>query len=306
MTRTRPLARHRIGAVFATVMALAPFVAHASGAVDLYYERSLMSAADARCGLFTPEIAAALNASAAQARGAALRAGMDGQSLGQIASRAKAKAGVVACRSSDLVTAAGRVRTAFDGYSRMLRMIFPGDITSWRADRTLPVDGPAWRLSQTAALTGGGGLTFGMIGQRGQPAQLVAMVDLGGGPSPYAARLLVRDPGRAPGPYLGAILVSSISRLPLTSRAPPRYAAQVFAAESRGPADVRLLPAGLKSATAFGFPAAAIDAIAGLDPREAITVELVFPGRTGDVVRQAYVEVGDFAAGRAFLTLARR
>jgi hypothetical protein len=40
-----------------------------------------------------------------------------------------------------------------------------------------------------------------------------------------------------------------------------------------------------------------------LDPREAVAVEFLF---SGDRVRTAYVEVGDFAAGRAFLQVAAR
>ena len=34
---------------------------------------------------------------------------------------------------------------------------------------------------------------------------------------------------------------------------------------------------------------------------ESVTVEFVFQGAGGDLVKTAYVEVGDFAAGRAFL-----
>jgi hypothetical protein len=87
---------------------------------------------------------------------------------------------------------------------------------------------------------------------------------------------------------------------------PPRWAALAFAAQARDDADATLLPAGAKSATAFRFPPQAIDAIAALDPREAVAVEFLYAGRAGDVARQAYVEVGDFAAGRAFLAAARR
>ncbi len=62
----------------------------------------------------------------------------------------------------------------------------------------------------------------------------------------------------------------------------------------------------METALAFRFPAAASDAVAALDPRESVAVEFIFAGRAGDEVRTAYVEVGDFAAGRAFLTLAQR
>jgi hypothetical protein len=41
--------------------------------------------------------------------------------------------------------------------------------------------------------------------------------------------------------------------------------------------------------------------MAELDPREAVRVDFIFAGRDGDSVRTAYIEVGDFAAGRAFL-----
>src|SRR5438128_10711496 len=74
--------------------------------VDLYFERAVMAAADARCGLFTPEISAALAASAAQARGAALRAGAAPEQLRETGQAARAKAAAAVCGSPDLRTAA--------------------------------------------------------------------------------------------------------------------------------------------------------------------------------------------------------
>jgi hypothetical protein len=53
------------------------------------------------------------------------------------------------------------------------------------------------------------------------------------------------------------------------------------------------------------FPQEAAKAMAALDPRESATVELVFPTRTGERVQTALIEVGDFAAGRAFLAAGR-
>jgi len=64
------------GAVFVIL----PGAARAQPA-DLFYERTVMSAADSRCGLFTPEVSAALASAAAQARGAAIRAGTDPRDL---------------------------------------------------------------------------------------------------------------------------------------------------------------------------------------------------------------------------------
>jgi hypothetical protein len=74
-----------------------------------------------------------------------------------------------------------------------------------------------------------------------------------------------------------------------------------FNAEARSVAGRDLRPQGARSGVAFRFPVAAADALAGLDPRESVAIEFLFPGVGGDTVRTAYVEVGDFAAGRAFL-----
>jgi len=60
----------------------------ANGAEAALYERALMQRADARCRLFSPDIAAALAAAAAQARGAALRGGDDGATVAATTARA--------------------------------------------------------------------------------------------------------------------------------------------------------------------------------------------------------------------------
>ena len=69
------------------------------------------------------------------------------------------------------------------------------------------------------------------------------------------------------------------------------------------PAGPDLLPKGAASGWAFRFPDAAALELAGLDPRESVAVDFLFPG---DVTRRAYIEVGDFAAGRAFLQVSGR
>jgi flagellar biosynthesis/type III secretory pathway M-ring protein FliF/YscJ len=74
-------------------------------------------------------------------------------------------------------------------------------------------------------------------------------------------------------------------------------------AEARSEADRDLLGKGQDDGWAFRFPAQAARELARLDPREAVAVDFLFPG---DRVRRAYVEVGDFAAGRAFVQMAER
>ena len=88
---------------------------------------------------------------------------------------------------------------------------------------------------------------------------------------------------------------------PLADRTPVRAAARVILAGARADADPALRPAGARKAIAFRFPADTEQALQQLDPREAISVELLYPSDRGDLVHTAFVEVGDFDAGVAFL-----
>lgn len=83
----------------------APAVARAD-AVGAYYERTAMTEADRRCGLFAPPVALALTAARAQARGAALRGGASPDQLAQVSARATAKIAAADCASTDIRTAA--------------------------------------------------------------------------------------------------------------------------------------------------------------------------------------------------------
>jgi hypothetical protein len=278
---------------------LAPGFAQAQPA-DLYYERAVMSAADQRCGLFAPDVAAALAASTAQARGAALRAGTSSDLLRQTERAAEVKAALADCHSPDIATAATRVRSAFSGYAKLTHLTYAGDLAGWEADRGL---GRAvrWRLSQDTSF-GPDRMAFGLAGREGA-AGLIAAASFADGAQPYAARLVLRDAARAAQPYLARYGAGSTARLPLPLRLPPPLAQKAYAATARSAADPELLPKGATAGWAFRFPDAAAAELAALDPREAVAVEFLFPG---DIVRRAYVEVGDFAAGRAFLQVAAR
>jgi hypothetical protein len=299
MRRDRALA----GSALAAALLVAPAAAHAN-ALDAYYERSVMIAADQRCGLFTPDLGSALAAAQAQARGAALRSGATSDSLAQLERRAHDKAGASPCASPDIVKAADRVRGAFEGYSRLQRMNFPGDTSDWTADRNVSRSVPVWKLSQAARFAGNN-LVFGLAGKR-DSSVLLAVVSFPDNAQPYAARLIMRDASLAPEPYLNVIAAHPGGPLPPEARTPPRSATRGILAEARAPADPVLLPPGVRSGYAFRFPIAAVGALAALDPREAVAVEFLIAADPRDEVRTAYVEVGDFAAGRAFLTSAQR
>jgi len=281
--------------------------AFAAGPADLYYERAVMTAADQRCRLFAPNLGSALAMGAAQARGSALRAGIDPEVLAQVKSRANDAASGVACNSPDIATAAARVKTAFEGYSRLTRQDYPGVVAGWKAERLASASGLVWNLSQTTTM-GRDTLTFGLAGQDGG-ASLAAMTRFADGAQPYGARLVMRDPARAVRAYFDMRQGPQAS-LPLAARVAPRNLTRTWFAQGRTGADPLLVSArgqaSVAGYTVWRFPAAAAQALAELDPREAVQVEFLFNGPTGEVVRTAYVEVGDFAVGRAFLNLAQR
>jgi hypothetical protein len=281
------------------VSALSPGYADAQPA-DLFYERTVMSAADARCGLFTPDVGAALAAATAQARGAALRAGTSSDALRAVERSALAKASGADCRSADLATAAARVRTGFAGFARITRMNYAGDVAGWAVDRNISRS-LRWQLYQESTF-GPDRMAFGLAGRDGQGV-LLAVARFADGAEPYAARLVVRDSARSAQPYLVRFGGGSTAGLTLAQRLPPPSAQKTYAAAARAPTTPDLLPKGVTGGWTFRFSDAATAELAGLDPREAVAVEFLFPG---DVARRAYVEVGDFAAGRAFLKLAAR
>ena len=261
---------------------------------DFYRERVAMGAADARCRLFDAETASALAAGAAQARTAALRAGYAPGALDRAAADARAQTARMACDSAKLQQAAAGVRDAFRAYAGLERMVFPGLVEAWRADRIMPLQTAAWRLAQDS-FAGEDKVVFGLAGLGGVEAMTLSVAPADGA-RPYAARLLVRDAARLPEPVLPADRGA-----PLSARAPLQTAARVILADARSPADPALRPRGADKAVAFRFPPSARQALERLDPREAVSVEILYPSTQGDLVRTAFLEVGDFDAGVAFL-----
>lgn len=275
--------------LIAAALGLAAAPAQASGAAEgLYYERSLMLAAHARCGLFSAAEAGALAAGAAQARGAALRGGAAEATLAAARGRAEARARATDCRSTDLATAAGRVRQAFAGWARTPRMTFPGDDAAWAADRYRRAP---WRLIQSPAGDEAGAVAVAAGLSSDAPGLFTAAATFPAGQTPSTARLVLRDPRRSVGPWLAR---------PGVAATPPRSASRVFLASAREAAGEGLLPPRARGGLAFRFPAEAAEAIAALDPRERFLVEFVFPDAR---VRTVRLEVGDFAAGRAFVAM---
>jgi len=274
---TRRLIAAAVAAVLPTTALAAP--------QERYYERSFVLAANERCGLFQPQVSAALNAAAWQARGAALRAGADDRELAETARRARARAAATPCDSGELKTVGGRVETAFSGWSRTARMTFPGERSDWIANRAV-YSRPTWRLVQDSTV-GVSPIRLGVVGGLDRPDVVTAVAAWHGRPRPTGARIVLRDASVAPRPWLARALPPQAQRRAV-------WASSVAAAESE------LLPSGRDAGQAWRFPAVAAEAIGRLDPREAVAVEFVF--RDGSVARSIF-EAGDFAAGRAFLAM---
>jgi len=283
MTIGQTASKTKAALAAAAVLAL-PNIARA-GPAETYYERAFVVAADARCHLFAPRIDAALNAATAQARGAALRSGSGEADLAAAAARARSSAATVSCADPRLATVRARVDGAFSGWLRTPRMDFPGTRRPWSANRVRST-GANWRLRQ-ASVVGASPVAFGYAGKGDAPG-LTAVVSFVGRSRPYAARIVLRDPVRVSRPWL-----AGDGLVPVSARA-SLWATGVSAA------DPTLLAEGRRAGEAWRFPAATAAALERLDPRETFAVEFHF--RDGSVATTKF-EVGDFAAGRAFLAM---
>jgi hypothetical protein len=269
------------------------------------YERTLMERAGARCRLFRPDILFALGASAKQARGAAVRAGIPYGEIDGAQGRARAVADAVACDNHDLIVAADKLRKVFTDYAQLRSMVFPGQFADWRAERphpALPGKPSAimqWNLLQFAPI-GEKPTLFGLVSAQGGatfPAGLTVVSPKASAMTAATARLAMRDPAKTDQVYIDT------RRPGLAGRTPPRLLDQVFVARAKYAAPTALLPPGVGRGEAFVFPDAAAQAMAQLDPREAVRIDMVYATLAGERVETAVFEVGDFAAARAFLAI---
>ncbi len=299
MSIGRETARRRAakwtGAVAAAGLLVAPLSALA-GPLDLYIERTAMAAADLRCGFFDTGLRAALEAGRVQTRNAAMRGGASAEDLTRADVRARASAATVVCDAPAVSAAAAHVRDAFQGFAKLRQITYPGETADWRADRTASAEVHRWRLAQETDFNGGQ-MVFGLAGRNSQPV-LLALASFEDGRAPYSARLVLRDESRASRPYLDLR-----GDKDLTRRLPPAGALRTYAAEARSKAGLDLRPETMGAGWAFRFPQEAAARLSALHPREAVAVEFLF---AEGPPRRVYVEVGDFAVGRAFLQMAAR
>ena len=259
--------------------------AAAIGPEVAYAERSALLGADRTCGLFDPGLRAALEAATWQARGVLLRSGWSETRTDSLGRAATAEGGAKRCSDPAIATAARNARAGFTGWTRLMAMRFDGGARAWSARRISDRDGFYLRQDMTTPRNA----AFG-IRHEGTAAAVGFMLPLGvNEPPPSGARLYFRDRTRAP---RSAADLPGRTRNDLPSLAASRASSVTIWASAR-----RLDEAKDHRLAMFVFPNSVMDRIGALDPREAIEVEI--DGATG--VSRFYVEVGDFAAARAFL-----
>lgn len=270
--------------------AAAPLAALAQDRPDAreaFVERRGLLAADARCQLLAPSVRAAIEVGALQARGTLLRAGWTGLQMRDLERTVVSAAGARACDDARTIDAAAQAQASFGQWANAGAMSFPGWQRTWTARRAAE----GWRLSQ--AIDAPLEATFG-VRQSGAAQRLVLTLALARrAQPPGSVQLAMRDPARAPAPE-----VSLTQRMAWGSAAgaPLAGASRSFAATrslERGRNGERL--------AVFAFPDAAFAALVALDPRESVELRVA----SGRAVQRLYVEVGDVAAARAFLTLQR-
>jgi len=264
------------------ILFLAPLAAAADppDARAQYAERRGLLEADAACGLFDPTVRGALQIGAAQARGALLRGGWSDARVGELERAAVAAARARQCNDARTLEAAGRARDSFRAWTRTPSLTLPGDEREWRVQRR--PDPAGWLLVQDIAAP-----RRAAFGVRPGAVALVVPLPLGAR-APARASLIVRDVTQTRAPNLS---VPGRNARGLERGAPSLNAARRIHAQGR-----RIeTTAGLRSVV-FIFPPEVLTLLAGLDVRESAIVDL--DGQ------RLLIEIGDFAAARAFLALA--
>ena len=272
-------------ALLLAALALVPVTASAAPPEVAYAERSALLGADRTCGLFDPSLRAALEAATGQARGVLLRSGWTEEHADSLGRAATAEGGAKRCNDPAIATAARNARAGFTGWTRLMSMRFAGGASGWKASRIHDHDDFYLRQDVSTPRAA----IFG-IRQEGSHAAVGLMAPLvGAETAPAAARLYFRDRARAP--RSAADLPGRVST-GLASLAASRASSETVWASSR-----RVVTVKERRAAVFLFPDAVMGKIGALDPREALVLEV----DTAAGVARFYVEVGDFAAGQAFL-----
>lgn len=253
-----------------------------------YVERRGLLEADTQCRLFRSDIRAALEVGAMQARGSLLRAGWSNTQVRTLELAATSAARARACTDARTIASADTARRSFATWANAGTMEFPGWERTWIARRTATAS-PAWRLSQ--AIEAPIPAVFGVRQREARQSLTLVVTVARGQTAPASASLVLRDRQRAP---MREIALTQRISYGLAAGAPtPNNALTVPSTRT-----IERIEGG-RSQAVFTFPDTAFRDFVALDPRESVELR-VNDGRT---TQRLYVEVGDIAAARAFLTI---
>jgi hypothetical protein len=242
----------------------------------VYAERVAMRALGQRCNLFDVGAKRALGGFTAQARGAALRAGVEQAQLSLIANQATLAANGKSCQDHAVQQEASRVIAAHRSWRTQMTGVYPGLARSWLVDRT---GKDSWRSVQEL----GGGIRAGLVPSASGLSFALETPDV----SASGARVFLRDANRIGAPRVGQRLTP-----------PLRVGTTTYVAGTSRPADTRArIGVPPRAGTMLLFNDAATRAILQADPRDSFEVEIIT--RTGQISR-GVVEVGDIVAAFAF------
>lgn len=274
-------------AAFGAVTTAAASATEPPNARSAYVERRGLIEADARCRLFAADVRTALQAGVSQARGALLRAGWSNAQVRELEQAVIAAARARACTDQRTAASAASARAAFASWANATSMAFPGWDRTWLASRAPGANGWPLRQNIDAPIAA----TFGVRTRDGVQELALVIPSARGQSAPASVRLHMRNDARAQ-----AQEVSLPQRMAygIAAGAPAPNVAVAFPSVR---AVERIPRGGLQ--TAFIFPQSAFRALLELDPRESVELRIV-NGRTGQTL---FVEVGDIAAARAFLTM---
>jgi len=263
----------------------APAHADAPDARASYVERRGVLELDSQCHLFNPNIRAALQATALQARGALLRGGWSIAQVQNLEQTVVTAARARTCQDPRTLTSASTARTASATWINANAQTFPGWTRAWYARRAPSPEG--WRLTQ--AISAPLAATFGVRVSQGREQLTLAIASPNGRP-PASATLVMRNAMRSNPidialPQRIAFGLNAGSPAPATATQFDSISARSERAQNGS------------AATVFAFPDSAFRNLINLDPRE--TVEIHLAGSSQVLL----VDVGDVAVARAFLSI---
>jgi hypothetical protein len=251
-----------------------------------YVERRGLIEADAQCRLFDADVRAALQAGASQARGALLREGWSSGQIRELDQAVVSAASARPCTDPRTIASVAAARAAFAAWVNAGAMQFPGWDRTWLASRSPGLNG--WALSQSIDTPAA---KFGIRTHNGAQQLALTLPLARRQTAPASARLIVRNTARA---NVQEISLPQRMAYGLAAGAPPANGATTFTSIR----SVERLERGGTQAV-FVFPDSAFRELLLLDPRESIEIRIV----TGAAEQRLFVEVGDIAAARAFLTM---